>query len=126
MNMNKVLVAGNLTRDIETRQAGQSTVASIGLAINRRYRAGSEWKEEVAYIDCEAWGKTAETMAAHLSKGRSVFIEGRLKLDTWQDKKDGSNRSKLKVVVENFQFVGGQESRGESMRAPVDEADIPF
>lgn len=109
---NKVLLMGNLTRDVEVRHLPNSNqaVANIGLAVNRRFRTGDgENREEVTFIDCEAWGRTGETMAQYLRKGRPVFIEGRLKLDQWQDR-DGNNRSKLKVVVENFQFV---DSRGD-------------
>lgn len=106
-NFNKVILMGNITRDIElkTIASGQS-VAKIGLAVNRRWRTPEgEQREEVTYVDCDAWGKTAENMAKYLSKGRPVFIEGRLKLDQWQDKESGQNRSKLGVVVETFQFI---------------------
>jgi single-strand DNA-binding protein len=114
---NKVLLMGNLTRDIELKYtAGNQAVANIGLAVNRRYRTKEgEDREEVTFVDCEAWGRTAEVMKQYLAKGRPVFIEGRLKLDTWQDKNDGSNRSKLRVVVESFEFVdsrGGQGGTG--------------
>ena len=112
-SFNKVFLMGNLTRDIETRQAGSTTVANIGLAVNRRFKKqDGQAGEETTFVDCEAWGRTAETMAQYLEKGRPVFIEGRLKLDQWQDKQ-GQNRSKLKVVVENFQFI---DSRGEAGR----------
>lgn len=113
-NFNKVLLMGNLTRDIELRHtSGNQAVANMGLAVNRRYKAGDgEMREETTFVDCEAWGKTAETMAKYLQKGRPVFIEGRLKLDTWQDKNDGSNRSKLRVVVDNFQFIDSREGGG--------------
>ncbi|MEM9065243.1 MAG: single-stranded DNA-binding protein [Planctomycetota bacterium] len=109
---NKVLLMGNLTRDVELKHlpSGSQQVANIGLAVNRKFRTqNGENREEVTYIDCEAWGRTAEVMAQYLSKGRPVFIEGRLKLDQWQDQQ-GNNRSKMRVVVENFQFVdsGGQ------------------
>lgn len=106
---------GNLTRDPEMRYTPSNmAVANLGLAVNRRYKGNDgEQKEEVTFIDCEAWGKTAEVMNEHLSKGRPVFIEGRLKLDQWQDK-DGGNRSKLKVVVENFQFIGAREDGGST------------
>lgn len=108
---NKVMLMGNLTRDVEMRQAGSSQVAKIGLAVNRRFKTQSgEQRDETTFVDCEAWGRTAEVMAQYLAKGRPVFIEGRLQLDTWQDQQ-GNNRSKLKVVVENFQFV---DSRNES------------
>ncbi len=148
---NKVMLMGNLTRDIEIRHLPNTNtaVAKIGLAVNRRFRtAEGENREEVTFVDCEAWGRTAETMSQYLKKGRPVFIEGRLRLDQWQDK-EGGNRSKLLVVVENFQFVdspgggdgsGGGErpaarsgagaSRGGGSSAPayepVGEEDIPF
>lgn len=141
-NYNKVLLMGNLTRDIELKHtpSGQ-VVGNIGLAVNRRYKTNEgEQREETTFVDCEAWGRTAEVMNQYLSKGRPVFIEGRLKLDTWQDK-DGSNRSKLKVVVEGFQFVdsrggggGGAGSGGSyagaaassSQHQPISDDDIPF
>ena len=107
---NKVLLMGNLTRDVELRQipSGQS-VAKIGMAVNRRWRdANGQDHEEVTYVDCEAWGKQAEVMAKYLAKGRPVFVEGRLKLDQWEDK-EGNKQSKMRVVVEAFQFI---DSRG--------------
>lgn len=111
---NKVLLMGNLTRDIELRHtAGNQPVANFGLAVNRRFRGSDgEMREETTFVDCEAWGRTAETMSKYLHKGRPVFVEGRLKLDTWQDKNDGSNRSKLRVVVESFQFIDSRDSGG--------------
>jgi single-strand DNA-binding protein len=136
---NKVLLMGRLTRDIELRYtSGNQPVANIGLAVNRRWRSKEgEDREETTFVDCEAWGRTAEVMSQYLSKGRPVFIEGRLKLDQWQDK-DGSNRSKLRVVVDNFQFIdsrgeggdvpasAGASSRGGDEHQPIDEDDIPF
>jgi len=135
-NYNKVLLLGNLTRDVELRHtSGNQAVANIGLAVNRRFRgADGESRDETTFIDCEAWGRTAETMSRYLAKGRPVFIEGRLRLDQWQDK-DGNNRSKLKVVIENFQFVdspgGGAGGRGAGGRPDdagpaIDDDDIPF
>lgn len=116
---NKVLLMGNLTRDVEVRMlpSGSQQVGNFGIAVNRKFRdSAGELREEVTFVDCEAWGKTAENMAKFFSKGRPVFIEGRLKLDTWQDKNDGTNRSKLKVVVESFEFVdsgkGGEGGGG--------------
>lgn len=110
-NYNKVFLMGNLTRDIELKHvAGNQAVAEIGLAVNRRYKTkDGEDREETTFVDCEAWGRTAEVMKQYLSKGRPVFLEGRLKLDQWTDK-DGQKRSKLRVVVENFQFIGGPAS----------------
>lgn len=113
-NFNRVFLMGNLTRDPELRHTQSNmAVATIGLAVNRRWRdQGGEQREETTFVDCEAWGKTAETMCQYLAKGRPVFIEGRLRLDTWQDKASGENRSKLKVVVENFQFVDSKGGPG--------------
>jgi single-strand DNA-binding protein len=104
---NKVLLMGNLTRDIELKYTPSNmAVAEIGLAVNHRFKTKEgEAKEEVTFVDCEAWGRTAEVMKQYLVKGRPVFVEGRLKLDQWKDKQDGSNRSKLRVVIENFQFI---------------------
>jgi single-strand DNA-binding protein len=139
-NYNKVMLMGNLTRDVEVKfTPSNQAVANIGLAVNRRYRTkDGEDREETTFVDCEAWGRTAEIMQKYLAKGRPVFVEGRLKLDQWQDK-DGNNRSKMRVVVENFQFV---DSRGNSTQGsapqststttenaphqPISEDDIPF
>jgi single-strand DNA-binding protein len=111
-NYNKVILMGNITRDIEVRHlpTNNTAVAKIGIAVNRKWRdAAGELKEEVTFVDCEAFGKTAENISKFFAKGKPIFLEGRLKLDTWKDKTDGSNRSKLKVVIDNFEFV---ESRG--------------
>ena len=140
-SLNRVLLMGNLTRDVEVKfTANNTAVANIGLALNRRYRSGDEYKEETTFVDCEAWGKTAETMGKYLSKGRPVFIEGRLKLDEWQDR-DGNRRTKLVTVVENFQFIdsrpgGGNSGGSRTQEAPasapsvstptVSNEDIPF
>jgi single-strand DNA-binding protein len=114
VSYNKVMLMGNLTRDVELKytQSNQA-VATVGLAVNRRYKtAAGELKEEVLFVDCDAWGKTAENISKFFSKGRPIFIEGHLRLDTWQDKNDGSNRSKIKVVVENFHFVDSRPTDG--------------
>ncbi|MBX3358027.1 MAG: single-stranded DNA-binding protein [Phycisphaeraceae bacterium] len=110
---NKVMLMGNVTRDIELRHTpNNQAVATIGIAVNRRYRtADGQQKEEVTFVDCDAWGKTAETMSKYLSKGRPVFIEGHLRLDQWKDQ-EGNNRSKLKVVIENFQFIDSKGGGG--------------
>lgn len=117
LNLNKVLLIGNLTRDPELRYIPSGTaVANLGLATNRTYTTqDGERKEEVCYIDIVVWGKTAENCANYLSKGRPVFIEGRLQLDTWETE-DGQKRSKLKVVADRVQFLGGRredEAPGE-------------
>ncbi|MEX0877211.1 MAG: single-stranded DNA-binding protein [Phycisphaerales bacterium] len=113
-SFNKVLLMGNLTRDVEIRHTPSNTaVGNFGIAVNRRYKTQSgEQREEVTFVDCEAWGRTAEVMGQYLTKGRPVFIEGRLKLDQWEDKNGGGKRSKLSVVVENFQFVDSGQGGG--------------
>lgn len=126
-NMNKVLLMGNLTRDVELRTAGASQVGKFGLAVNRKWvGSDGEKKEEVTFVDCEAWGKTAETMTKYLGKGRGVFIEGRLKLDQWQDKESGANRTKLSVVVESFQFIDAKPADGPKAAPAQVSDDIPW
>ena len=113
-SFNKVFLMGNLTRDVEMRHtSGNQAVANMGLAVNRKYRTqAGENREEVTFVDCEAWGRTAEVMSQYLAKGRPVFIEGRLKLDEWEDRNGGGKRTKLKVVVDNFQFVDSRDGAG--------------
>jgi single-strand DNA-binding protein len=107
-NLNKVLLMGNLTRDPEVRYTPKGTaIANLGLAINRVYTTDSgEKKEEVTFVDIEVWGRQAETAGQYLAKGRPVFVEGRLRLDSWDDKETGQKRNKLKVVGERIQFLG--------------------
>ena len=108
-NVNKVFLMGNLTRDVETRFTPAGTaLAQLGLAVNRKYRDSktNELREETTFVDIDVWGKQAETVGQYLSKGRPVFVEGRLKLDQWDDKQTGQKRSKLKVVAERVQFLG--------------------
>ncbi len=106
-NLNKVLLLGNLTRDPELRYTPKGTaVADIGIAVNRRVSDGQgNWSDDTTFVDVTVWGNTAENAQKFLSKGRAVFIEGRLQLDTWEDKQSGQKRSKLKVVGENLQFL---------------------
>ena len=131
---NKVILMGNLTRDVQTKQvAGNQTVAELAIAVNRKYRTKEgEDREEVTFIDCECWGPRAEVIAKYFSKGKPIFLEGRLKLDSWEDK-DGQKRSKMRVVIEDFQFVesrsggggGGGGGGGESSRGGGDEYSAP-
>lgn len=110
-NFNKVILMGNLTRDpeLKTLQGGNS-VCNLGLAVNRTWRDQQGNKqEEVTFIDVVVWGKTAENCNQYLSKGRPVFIEGRLQMDQWEDRETGQRRSKLKVVAERVQFMGGRD-----------------
>ncbi len=107
-NFNKVILAGNLTRDPELRYLPKGTAtARLGIAINRQWRdEAGQTKEEVTFVDVDAWGKQAETICQYLKKGQPILIEGRLKLDTWDDKTTNQKVSKLRVVVEGFQFLG--------------------
>jgi single-strand DNA-binding protein len=113
-NFNKVILAGNLTRDPELRYLPKGTAtARLGLAINRQWRDESgQTKEEVTFVDVDAWGKQAETICQYLKKGQPILIEGRLKLDTWDDKQTNQKVSKLRVVVEGFQFLGSGGGQG--------------
>jgi len=114
-SLNKVMLIGNLTRDPEVRYTAKGTaVAEIGLAINRFIPATetSDRREETTFVDVTLWGKQADLAKQYLTKGRPVYIEGRLQLDTWQDKTTGQNRSKLSVVAEGMQFLGGRQDGG--------------
>ena len=112
-NLNKVMLIGNLTRVPDLKYTpGNQAVCEIGLAVNRKYRTKEgEDREETTFVDCEAWGKQAEVLKQYMTKGKPLFIEGRLKLDTWEDK-DGGKRSKMRVVIENFQFLGAAGGGG--------------
>ena len=114
-SFNKVILAGNLTRDPELRYTPKGTaVARLGLACNRKWKSETgEMKEEVTFVDVDAFGKTAETIGQYLKKGRPILIEGRLRYDTWEDKQSGQKKSKLSVVLENFQFLDSSAGRGE-------------
>jgi single-strand DNA-binding protein len=114
-SFNKVILIGNLTRDPEVRYTPKGTaVAEIGLAVNRVYTTDAgEKREEATFVDVTLWGRTAEIAGEYLKKGRPVFIEGRLQLDTWDDKQSGQKRSKLRVVAEGMQLIGGRPGGGE-------------
>ena len=146
-SFNKVILLGNLTRDPEVRYTPKGTaVTDLGLAVNRTYTADNgEKREEVTFVDVTFWGRTAEVAGEYLKKGRPIFVEGRLQLDSWDDKQSGQKRSKLKVIGENMQMLGAprgggggdEESSGgsrSSKPAPPpkaapsapDEDEIPF
>ena len=112
-SVNRVFLMGNLTRDVQLKHTANNTaIANFGIAVNRRYRnSNGENQEETTFVDCEAWARTAETMAKYLTKGRPVFVEGRLRLNEWQDR-DGNKRSKLLVVVDTFTFVDSRQGGG--------------
>lgn len=149
-SFNKVLLLGNLTRDPELRYTPKGmAIAVFGLAVNRVWTSESgERKEEVTFIDVTAFGRTAETLAQYCKKGNPIFIEGRLRLEQWDDKQTGQKRQKLSVVIESFQFLNAapkdgerQERRQESRPAqttareraaaqddgpPPEDDDVPF
>jgi len=120
-SFNKVLLMGNLTRDPELRYTPKGTaVAQLGLAVNRQWKSETgETKEEVTFVDIDAFGRQAEVIGQYLKKGRPIFIEGRLKLDTWDDKQTNQKRSKLKIVLESFQFLDGGRPEGSGAGAPA-------
>jgi single-strand DNA-binding protein len=119
-SLNKVLLMGNLTRDPELRVTPKGTpICQFSLAINRQFKMDSgESREEVIYVDVEAWGKQGETIAKYCTKGRPLYVEGRLRLDQWEDKNTKEKRSRMKVVLEQFQFLG--DGRGGGASAPSD------
>ena len=114
-NYNKVILMGRLTRDPELRYTKSETaICKVGLAVNRRYKDGAsgEWKEEATFVDVTIWGKRGEAYEKYHKKGDATFIEGSLRLDTWEDRESGSKRSKLYVVGDNWEFVGGSGGSG--------------
>ena len=145
-SFNRVILAGNMTRDPESRAlpSGQP-LTKFSLALNRSYTTKEgEKREEVTYVDIESYGKQAEIIAKYCTKGSGILVEGRLKLDQWDDKKTGEKRSRLGVVLENFTFIGGRApgasadgdspsprsggARGGSAPAsePAPDDDVPF
>lgn len=118
-NLNKVMLLGNLTRDPEIRFTPKGTaVGELGLAVNRRVSDGNgNWSDEVTFVDVTVWGHQAENAEKYLKKGRGVLIEGRLQLDTWDDKESGQKRSKLKVVAESVQYLMDSKVAESSARA---------
>lgn len=120
-NFNKVILAGNLTRDPELRYTPKGTaIAKIGLAINRTWTSETgEKKEEATFVDVDAFGKTAEIIGQYLKKGRPILVEGRLRLDQWDDKQTGQKRTKLGVVMESFQFMDSGNRGAEGEGAPA-------
>ena len=130
-SLNKAFLIGNLTRDPEVRVTPKGTsLGQFGLAVNRKWKdeSGAQ-KEEVTFVDIEVWGKTAELALKYLIKGDLAMVEGRLKLDQWEDKTTGQKRSRLKVVAENIQFLktsGKQGGQQQSSDDPPADADAPY
>jgi single-strand DNA-binding protein len=140
-SFNRVILVGNITRDIELRYTqGGTAVTELGIAVNDRVKRNNEWIDETTFVDVTLWGRTAEVASEYLGKGSSILIEGRLKLDSWEQ--EGQKRSKLRVVADRMQMLGGKgENRGGSTGnptgsgsssysdpapQPADDADIPF
>ncbi|HEX5227759.1 MAG TPA: single-stranded DNA-binding protein [Bryobacteraceae bacterium] len=113
-SFNKVILLGNLTRDPQLKYLpSQTAVAEFGIACNRKFKsAAGEDREEVTFVDITAFGKQAELINQYFTKGKPIFIEGRLKFDSWEDKQGGGKRSRLTVVLEGFQFIGGRDGGG--------------
>lgn len=121
-NYNRIILIGNLTRDVTLRYLpNQTAVADFGIAVNHKFKTKSgEERDEAMFVDCVIWGKGAEIVNQYCQKGKQLMVEGRLKLDVWEDKNGGGKRSKHTVVVENFQFLGGRDGAkdGEKSAAP--------
>jgi len=138
-NLNRVTLIGNLTRDVELKYTPKGTaIADISIAVNRKWKDDSGQKEETTFVDLTAFGKTAELAGQYLAKGSSCYFEGRLNLETWDDKTTQQKRSRMKVIIENMQFLGSKKDNGsqpqsaaKSGKAPQSAADddddsIPF
>lgn len=119
-SFNKVILAGNLTRDPELRYTPKGTaIARLALAVNRRWTGeDGQTREEVTYVDIDAFGKQGETICQYLKKGGGILVEGRLRLDQWDDKQTGQKRSRLGVVLEGFTFLGGSRTEGGMSGSP--------
>jgi len=115
-DLNEVRLIGRLTRDPELRATPSGhSVCSFGLATGRKYKSQDGTQhEETTFVDCTAWGKTAEIVEKYIKKGSLVFVGGRLKLDTWEDRQTGQKRSKLQIVVENVQFLDSRNKDGNN------------
>ena len=120
-NFNKVILAGNLTRDPELRYTpGGKAIAKFGLAVNRTWtNEAGEKKEEVTFVDIDAFGRQAEVVAQYMKKGKPFLVEGRLKLDQWEDKNTHAKQSKLKVVLESFSFIDSRTGDAGSAPNPL-------
>lgn len=136
-NVNKVILIGNVTRDVESKALPSgSSLASLSLAVNRSYKTESgEKREEVTFVDVELWGRVAEIAAQYVKKGSPLYVEGRLKMDSWEDKETGQKRSKMKVVGEAIQLLGSKQRDADEAPStprskPIVESDgadeIPF
>ena len=118
-NYNKVTLIGNVTRDPELKYTPKGTaMVEVGLAINRTFTQGDAKKEETLFVDVQYWGRTAEIAGEYAKKGQPIFVEGRLQMDTWEDKQSGQKRSKLRVVGEVLQLLGGRQQSEDADTPP--------
>lgn len=136
--MNQVFLSGRCAQEPNVRDVGEQKVVTVRLANNRSYKKGDDWKEETTYVDCEAWGRLAESIANNVRKGTALTVNGRLKTDEWEQ--DGQKRSKIKVVVNDYELndakakqeaqgqqpvaKGGQKRSNGNMKEKVQ--DLPF
>lgn len=127
-NLNKVYLLGNLTRDPELRQLpGGQTVASFGIAMNRQFaNARGESREEVCFVDVEAWGRQAEVVGSYVRKGSPLFVEGRLRYDQWDDRDTGKKRSRLSVTAEHIQLMGSPAQGGNFAEDAMPQGQEPY
>ncbi len=122
-SLNKVMLMGNLTRDPELKYTPKgAAVVDLSLAVNRRFKVGEETRDEVTYVDVTFFGKAGEVISQYCQKGKPLFVEGRLQLDTWDDKATGQKRSKLRVIGEGFQFLGEGKREGGEAKPPAPSA----
>lgn len=128
--MNKTLIIGTLTKDPETKTTPSgATICNISIAYNKHYTQNGEKKEKVSYFDCEAWGKTGELISEHFHKGHKIGITGELTQDRWDDQ-DGKKHSKVKIIIENIDFLQGKRDKDGNYKEPEsennDDSPIPF
>lgn len=119
-NFNRIILCGNLTRDPQLKYLPSNTeIVEFGLAVNRKFKVNGEDREEVLFVDCALFGKAATVINQYCVKGGQILVEGRLKLDTWEDKHGGGKRSKHSVIVENFQLMGSRRDDSSQEAQPA-------
>lgn len=129
MTINKAIITGNITRDVELRSTGGGlSVANFSVAVNERVKntSSGEWEDRANFIDCTMFGKRAEALAQYLTKGTKVTVEGRLRWSQWEDKNGGGKRSKIEIVVDELELMTRGEKRAEEPQADLYDAAIPF
>lgn len=126
-NLNRVTLIGNLTREVEVKYTPKGTaIADISIAVNRKWKdQDNQMKEETTFVDLTAFGKTAELAQQYLAKGSSCYFEGRLNLETWEDKTTQQKRTKMKVIIENMQFLGSKKESGSQPQSAAKSGKAP-